>query len=174
MTILTSTASKNARYCGSGSRGWETKLPTANSRNASSFAGNQLLAGQVDELLHNPYSQCPHSAMATFKQYLKDCYSLHSQPSSQEHERPQLGNTKFVQPRLTLKPMNSQSRGQERGSFSQLTSFHFVRNTTSLSKFFLRVWQAQRKTTISCHACQQWAKGNVFQEFKFVIHLSLD
>ena len=32
-----------------------------------SFAGNQLLADQVDELLHNPYSQSPHSAMAMFK-----------------------------------------------------------------------------------------------------------
>ena len=40
-----------------------------------SFAGNQLLADQVDELLHNPYSQSPHSAMATFKEYLKDCYT---------------------------------------------------------------------------------------------------
>ena len=33
-TILASTASKNVKCCGSGSRGWETKLPTANSRNA--------------------------------------------------------------------------------------------------------------------------------------------
>ena len=49
-----------------------------------SFAGNQLLASEVDELLHDPYSQSPHSAMATFKEYLKDCYTLHSQPSSQE------------------------------------------------------------------------------------------
>ena len=56
-----------------------------------SFAGNQLLADQVDELLHNPYSQSPHSAMTTFKQYLKNCFASHSQPSSQEHEWPQLG-----------------------------------------------------------------------------------
>ena len=32
-----------------------------------SFAGNQLLADQVDELLHNHYSQSRHSALKTFK-----------------------------------------------------------------------------------------------------------
>ena len=35
-----------------------------------SFAGNQLLANQVEELLHNPTSLSPQSAMTAFKQYI--------------------------------------------------------------------------------------------------------
>ena len=65
---------------------WKQKLGNeatyAKLKRIFTSAGNKLLADQVDELLHNPYSQSSHSAMATFKQYLKDCYTLHSQPSS--------------------------------------------------------------------------------------------
>ena len=136
------------------------------------FAGNQLLANEVDELLHDPYSQSPHSAMATFKQYLKDCYTVDSQPSSQKHEWPQLGNTKFVQPRLTLKPTNIQNGGQEREvALSNIISFSKQENKSV--NILLEGVAGSGKTTISWHACQQWAKGNMFQEFEFVIHLSL-
>ena len=137
-----------------------------------SFAGNQLLADQVDELLHNPYSQSPHSAMATFKQYLKDCYTLDPQPSPQKREWPQLGNTKFVQPRLSLKPMNNQSGGQERKLLST-DIISFCKQDNKPVKILLEGVAGSGKTTISWHACQQWAKGNMFQEFEFVIHLSL-
>ena len=137
-----------------------------------SFAGNQLLADRVDELLHNPYSQSPHSAMATFKEYLKDCYTLNSQPSSQKHDWPQLGSTKFVQPRLTLKPMNDQSGGQER-EVALTDIISFCKQDNKPVKIVLEGVAGSGKTTISWHACQQWAKGNMFQEFDFVIHLSL-
>ena len=57
-----------------------------------SFAGNQFLADQVDELLHNPCSQSPHSTLATFKQYLKDFYTRSIQPPSHIHEWPPHNN----------------------------------------------------------------------------------
>ena len=110
--------------------------------------------------------------MATFKQYLKDCYTLHSQPSSQEYEWPQLASTKFVQPRLTLKPMENQSGGQER-EVALTNILSICKQDNKPVKILLEGDAGSGKTTISWHACQQWAKGNVFQEFQFVIHLSL-
>ena len=83
-----------------------------------------------------------------------------------------LAVTKFVQPRLTLKPINNQSGGQEREvALSDIISF--CKQDNKPVKILLEGVAGSGKTTISWHACQQWAKGNMFQEFEFVIHLSL-
>ena len=78
----------------------------------------------------------------------------------------------IVQPRLTLKPVNNQNGSQEReGALDDIISF--CKQDNKQVKTLLEGVAGSGKTTISWHACQQWAKGNVFQEYEFVIHLSL-
>ena len=53
-------------------------------------------------------------------------------------------------------------------------SFQFANTVTiKLVKILVEGVAGLGKTTISWHACQEWAKGNMFQEFECLIHLSL-
>ena len=64
--------------------------------------------------------------------------------------------------------------GQEREvALTDIISQASCKQDNKPVKILLEGVAGSGKTTISWHACQQWAKGNMFQEFEFVIHLSL-
>ena len=66
-----------------------------------SSAKKAILADKIEDILHEPCSRSPLSAVAAFKLYLTDCYSSISTTSAAEHDWPPLvRNASFVDPEL--------------------------------------------------------------------------
>ena len=77
-----------------------------------------------------------------------------------------------MQPRLTLKPINYLRRNQEKEvAFKDVVSA--CKQGKQPVKVLVEGVAGSGKTTLSWHACQEWAKGTMFQEFDYLIHLSL-
>ena len=164
-------------------------------RECLSLAGNQDFANEIDHLLHNPYSfsqsnsysgnssssyvplRSPYSSshptpLTTFKQYLIHCYKNCYCLKSEERESRWLASLQFIQPRLTLKSQSNQSGSQVKTiHLSDIISV--CKQGDKPVKILLEGVAGSGKTTISWQACQQWANGILFQEFDFVIYLSL-
>ena len=158
-----------------------------------SLTNNPARANQIDELLHNPYSyssqsdsssqysssshvplQSPYSSsdpsLITFKQYLIHCYNTCYRLKSEESESQ--WSLQFVQPRLALKPLSNQSGSQVKAvGLSDIISV--CKQGNKPVKILLEGVAGSGKTTINWQACKQWANGKMFQEFEFVIYLSL-
>ena len=67
-----------------------------------SQAKKELLADKLEEILHDPYSQSPLTAVTAFKRYLKDCYARDGEAVGKEPRWPPLSNAPFVNPELVL------------------------------------------------------------------------
>ena len=103
-----------------------------------------------------------------FHDYLHDCYSDLPHPSSQQWP---LNSYKcYIEPELFDVPLKS---GESKPI--SLQSLFAAGNSKAKRKVILIEGIAGvGKTTLSWHACKEWAAGNLFKDIKLLIHVSLN
>ena len=135
--------------------------------------GGVDLAETLKDLLltsENPSTgAAPHNGdvIDVFHDYLHDCYSDLPHPSSQQW--PLNTSECYIEPELFDVP-------PKRGELKpiSLQSIFSAGNSKSKRKVILIEGIAGAgKTTLSWHACKEWAAGNLFKDIKLLIHVSL-
>ena len=111
----------------------------------------------------------------TFHDYLHDCYSELSHPSFLQTRRPNLANDCYVELGLLDIPVNSEV---DDPSLVQPIPLKFLL-TAGRSKAKQKVVLVEGvagvgKTTLSRHACKEWAAGRLFEDIKLLVHVSLN
>ena len=142
-------------------------------------------AEKVKHFLSKPdKSDASSHVMGTFREYLVDCYTEMPHPSHTQWPFSRMSSyvnlALFEAPELDELPHASGMDEQEKGKPKPLKE-------VELEKLFhVRSHQAKRKvvliegpagcgkTTLSWHACREWAAGRLFQEFSLLIHVSLE
>ena len=117
------------------------------------------------------------SVLNTFETYLKDCYV--EMPHPAQHQWPSgLYTPCYVDLSLHDIPINPPTTPQttqakinkpiDFGKIFTTRSFKAKRNVVLMEGV-----AGSGKTTLSWHACQKWAEGELFQQFDLLIHVSL-
>ena len=132
-----------------------------------STAKKAILADKIEDILHEPYSQSPLSAVAAFKLYLKDCYSSISTTSVGEQDWPPLMNASFVDPELHV------VQGQLMMKMRKKILIADLFQDAKSRKILLEGTAGSGKTTLTRKICQQWAQGNFLHHVDLLIHLTL-
>ena len=138
------------------------------------------MAEKVKQLLSQPdKSDASSHVLETFRGYLVDCYTETPHPSHTQWPFSQMSS--YVDLALFEAPPTSGTDKEEEGKPKPLKE-------VNLEELF-RVGsshQAKRKvvmiegpagcgkTTLSWHACREWAAGRLFQQFSLLIHVSLE
>ena len=146
------------------------------------------MAERVKHLLSKPDKPDASShVLETFRGYLVDCYAEMSHPSLSQWPFSRMSSyvnlALFEAPELHELPHASQPGmdEQEKGKPKPLKEikleelFHVGHSHQAKRKVVLIEGPAGcGKTTLSWHACREWAAGRLFEEFSLLIHVSLE
>ena len=119
-------------------------------------------------------SHCPLTCVMTdvFHDYLVDCYSSLPHPSSLQWPTTMTSNQTYVELNLLDVPVKQ----NDPSKYSTITLKYLfnVGNSKAKRKVILIEGVAGAgKTTLSWYAFREWAKGQLFEHFKLLIHVDL-
>ena len=148
-------------------------------KNKFESANNNLLADKVVEMFHDCDPAQPpaldYTTVAnTFKQYLKDCYTIvdgsavnHPGTANTKEMGPPLSDqAPFVDPELYL--VLGTKKEQKKIVINDLFK------EKEAQKILLEGIAGTGKTTLTRHICQRWAEGTLFRHVNLLVHLTLD
>ena len=109
----------------------------------------------------------------TFHDYLHDCYSELSHPSSLQW--PNLSSDCYIELGLLDVPVKGEVDNPNLVKPILLKSLFAAGNSKAKRKVILVEGVAGvGKTTLSWHACKEWAAGRLFEDVKLLFHVSLN
>ena len=145
------------------------------------------MAEKVKQLLGKPdKSDASSHVLETFRGYLVDCYAETPHPSHTQWPFSRMSSyvnlALFEAPPLDKElPHTSGTDKEEEGKPKPLKEvkleelFHVGSSHQAKRKVVLIEGPAGcGKTTLSWHACREWAAGRLFQQFSLLIHVSLE
>ena len=138
------------------------------------------MAEKVKQLLSKPdKSDASSHILETFRGYLVDCYTETPHPSRTQWPFSQMSS--YVNLALFEAPPTSGTDKEEEGKPKPLKEveleelFRVGSSHQAKRKVVLIEGPAGcGKTTLSWHACREWAAGRLFQQFSLLIHVSLE
>ena len=138
------------------------------------------MAEKVKQLLSKPdKSDASSHVLETFRGYLVDCYAETPHPSRTQWPFSQMSS--YVDLALFKALLTSGMDVEEGGKPKPLKEvkleelFHVGSSHQAKRKVVLIEGPAGcGKTTLSWHACREWAAGRLFQQFSLLIHVSLE
>ena len=138
------------------------------------------MAEKVKQLLSKPdKSDASSHVLETFRGYLVDCYAETPHPSRTQWPFSQMSS--YVDLALFEAPPTSGMDVEEGGKPKPLKEvkleelFRVGSSHQAKRKVVLIEGPAGcGKTTLSWHACREWAAGRLFQQFSLLIHVSLE
>ena len=143
------------------------------------------IADKVRELLlpKTNDTATPKSYLESFREYLLECYTERQHPSRSQW--PFSSMSSYIDLTLTEVPpipqlhshTGEQPEAHQRKSVELSELFnpgsHYSRQAKR-KVILLEGGAGSGKTTLTWHACQEWAEGKLFQQFSHLIHLSLE
>ena len=139
-------------------------------------ARDKEMAEKVRELL-----TATNDTLDTFRKYLVDCYTITQHPSQIQWPFSRLSSyidLTLVQFADTQIPQSGQ--GESRVNQQPLREvqlgelFHVGSHQTKRKVVLIEGSAGSGKTTLSWHACREWAAGRLFQQSFLLIHISLE
>ena len=150
-------------------------------RNLVSICCSQGLISLAEAIARYPGSKRPRSSElldGTFYQYLLDCYRGLPHPSSQQWPSRLLScpvhiPTKFFDLRLHEAPLYEVSDKRLPSKLVSLSDVLTKDHGERLLVYFEGI-AGSGKTTLSWHACREWAEKRLLGQFRLLIHVQLN
>ncbi len=135
------------------------------------------LADSVKQLLQAQKQESPVDILDTFRSYLVDCYAQSAQPSQISWPISRARTAVYVDLPLFEVPLTEQEPGGQKElppqKLVELDTIFAGSHKTKKKVVLLEGVAGSGKTTLTWHACQQWAEGSILQQFRLLIHVSL-